>query len=195
MVGIRNLICITGDPPRMGVYPDATAVFDVDSIGLANIVNNLNHGMDLGGNPMGSRTSMLLGVGVNPGSYNLEEELRRFEAKVKAGAEYAVTQPLFDVDLLVAFLARTREFAIPVIAGIWPLTSFRNAEFLVNELRVPIPEAYMDRMRRSESAEAAEAEGLAIAREIVERVRPIAAGIQVSTPMGRYQTAIDVAVD
>jgi len=141
MVGIRNLICITGDPPRMGVYPDATAVFDVDSIGLTNIVNNLNHGLDLGGNPMGSQTSMLLGVGVNPGAHNLEEELRRFEAKVKAGAEFAVTQPLFDVDLFVAFLARTREFAIPIIAGIWPLTSFRNAEFLVNELRVPIPGA------------------------------------------------------
>ena len=195
MVGIRNLLCITGDPPRMGVYPDATAVFDVDSIGLTNIVNNLNHGLDLGGNPLGSRTSMLLGVGVNPGSFNLEEELRRFEAKVKAGAEFAVTQPLFDVDLLVAFLARTREFAIPVIAGIWPLTSLRNAEFLVHELRVPIPEAYMDRMRHANSAEAAEAEGLAIAREIVERVRPIAAGIQVSTPLRRYQTAIDVAVD
>ena len=195
MVGIRNLICITGDPPRMGVYRDATAVFDVDSIGLANIVNNLNHGLDLGGNPLGSRTSMLLGVAVNPGSFNLEEELRRFEAKVKAGAEFAVTQPLFDVDLLVAFLARTREFAIPVIAGVWPLTSFRNAEFLVNELRVPVPQAYLDRMRRAESPEAAEAEGLAIAREIVERVRPIAAGVQVSSPMGRYQTAIDVALD
>lgn len=195
MVGIRNLICITGDPPRMGVYPDATAVFDVDSIGLASIVNNLNHGMDLGGNPLGSRTSMLLGVAVNPGSFNLEEELRRFEAKVKAGAEFAVTQPLFDVDLLVAFLARTREFAIPVIAGVWPLTSFRNAEFLVNELRVPIPQAHLDRMRQAGSPEAGEAEGVAIAREIVERVRPIAAGIQVSSPMGRYQTAIDVALD
>jgi len=195
MVGIRNLICITGDPPRMGVYPDATAVFDVDSIGLASIVNNLNHGMDLGGNPLGSRTSMLLGVAVNPGSFNLEEELRRFEAKVKAGAEFAVTQPLFDVDLLVAFLARTREFAIPVIAGVWPLTSFRNAEFLVNELRVPIPQAHLDRMRQAGSPEAGEAEGVAIAREIVERVRPVAAGIQVSSPMGRYQTAIDVALD
>ena len=195
MVGIRNLICITGDPPRMGVYPDATAVFDVDSIGLTNIVNNLNHGLDLGGNPMGSQTSMLLGVGVNPGAHNLEEELRRFEAKVKAGAEFAVTQPLFDVDLFVAFLARTREFAIPIIAGIWPLTSFRNAEFLVNELRVPIPEAYMDRMRRAEGVEGPAAAGLAIAREIVQSVRPIAAGIQVSTPMGRYQTAIDVALD
>ena len=103
MVGVRNLICITGDPPRMGVYPDATAVFDVDSIGLSTIVNHLNHGMDLGGNPMGSQTALLLGVGANPGAYNLDEELRRFEAKVKAGAEYAVTQPVFDLDLAGRF--------------------------------------------------------------------------------------------
>ena len=192
-VGVRNLICITGDPPRMGVYPDATAVFDVDSIGLSTIVDHLNHGMDLGGNPMGSQTALLLGVGVNPGAYNLDDELRRFEAKVKAGAEYAVTQPVFDLDLLEAFLKRTAEFGIPVIAGIWPLTSFRNAEFMVNELRVPVPEPYMERMRSAESAEAARAEGVAIAQEMVQRVRPLVAGVQLSAPFGRYQTAIDVA--
>jgi homocysteine S-methyltransferase len=193
MVGVRNLICITGDPPRMGVYPDATAVFDVDSIGLSTIVNNLNHGMDLGGNPLGSQTALLLGVGANPGAYNLDEELRRFEAKVKAGAEYAVTQPVFDLDLLDAFLKRTAEFGIPVIAGIWPLTSFRNAEFMVNELRVPVPEPYMERMRSADNAEAARAEGVAIAREMVQRVRPLVAGVQLSAPFGRYQTALDVA--
>ncbi|MBZ5635627.1 MAG: bifunctional homocysteine S-methyltransferase/methylenetetrahydrofolate reductase [Acidobacteriia bacterium] len=193
MVGVRNLICITGDPPRMGVYPDATAVFDVDSIGLSTIVNNLNHGMDLGGNPMGSQTALLLGVGANPGAYNLDEEIRRYEAKVKAGAEYAVTQPVFDLDLLDAFLKRTAEFGIPVIAGIWPLTSFRNAEFMVNELRVPVPEPYMERMRLADNAEAARAEGVAIAREMVQRVRPLVAGVQLSAPFGRYQTAIDVA--
>ncbi|MBZ5676394.1 MAG: bifunctional homocysteine S-methyltransferase/methylenetetrahydrofolate reductase [Acidobacteriia bacterium] len=193
MVGVRNLICITGDPPRMGVYPDATAVFDVDSIGLSTIVDHLNHGMDLGGNPMGSQTALLLGVGANPGAYNLDDELRRFEAKVKAGAEYAVTQPVFDLDLLDAFLKRTAQFGIPVIAGIWPLTSFRNAEFMVNELRVPVPEFYMERMRLADNAEAARAEGVAIAREMVQRVRPMVAGVQLSAPFGRYQTAIDVA--
>ena len=193
LVGIRDLICITGDPPSSGIYPGATPVFDVDSIGLCTIVNNLNRGLDLGGNPMGSQTALLLGVGANPGAYNLEDELRRFEAKVKAGAEYAVTQPVFDLDLLEAFLKRTAEFGIPVIAGIWPLTSFRNAEFMVNELRVPVPEGYMERMRRAESAEAAGAEGVAIAREMVQRVRPLVAGVQLSAPFGRYQTAIDVA--
>ncbi len=192
-VGVRNLICITGDPPRMGTYPDATAVFDVDAIGLTNIVNNLNHGLDLGGNPMGSQTSLLLGVGANPGALNSDEEAKRFEWKVQAGAEYVVTQPVFDLDLLEAFLRRTEQYRLPIICGIWPLTSFRNAEFMVNELRVPVPEAYMERMRNAESAEAARAEGVAIAREMVERVRPLVAGVQLSAPFGRYQMAIEVA--
>jgi methionine synthase I (cobalamin-dependent)/5,10-methylenetetrahydrofolate reductase len=192
-VGVKNLICITGDPPRMGTYPDATAVFDVDAIGLTNIVNNLNHGMDLGGNPIGSQTALLIGVGANPGALNMDEELRRFEWKIKAGAEYVVTQPVFDLDLLEGFLKRTEQYQRPVIAGIWPLTSYRNAEFMVNELRVPVPDAYMDRMRQAESAEAARAEGVAIAREMVERVRPLVAGVQLSAPFGRYQMAIEVA--
>jgi homocysteine S-methyltransferase len=191
--GVRNLICITGDPPRMGTYPDATAVFDVDAIGLTNIVNNLNHGLDIGGNPMGSRTALALGVGANPGAMNLDQEIRRFEWKVQAGAEYAVTQPVFDLDLLEAFLRRVEHVKIPVIAGIWPLTSFRNAEFMVNELRVPVPEEYMDRMRRVEGAEAARQEGIAIAQEMVRRVRPMVQGVQLSAPFGRYTMAIEVA--
>jgi homocysteine S-methyltransferase len=192
-VGVRNLICITGDPPRMGTYPDATAVFDVDAIGLTNIVNNLNRGLDLGGNPMGSQTALLLGVGANPGALNPDEEARRFDWKVEAGAEYVVTQPVFDLDLLETFLKRTEQHKLPIICGIWPLTSYRNAEFMVNELRVPVPEAYMERMRNAESAEAARAEGVAIAREMVERVRPMVAGVQLSAPFGRYQMAIEVA--
>jgi methionine synthase I (cobalamin-dependent)/5,10-methylenetetrahydrofolate reductase len=192
-VGVRNLICITGDPPRMGAYPDATAVFDVDSIGLTNIVNNLNHGLDLGGNPIGSQTALLIGVGANPGALNLDEELRRFEWKVKAGAEYVVTQPVFDLNLLERFLQRTEQYGLPVIAGIWPLTSYRNAEFMVNELRVPVPEPYMERMRNAETAESARAEGVAIAREMVQRCRGLVAGVQLSAPFGRYQMAIEVA--
>ena len=191
--GIRNLICITGDPPRMGTYPDATAVFDVDSIGLTNIANNLNQGLDLGGNPMGSQTALLIGVGANPGAPNIDEELRRLEAKMRAGAEYIVTQPIFDLALLEVFLTRTADLKLPVIAGIWPLTSFRNAEFMVNELRVPVPAAYMARMQRAESAEAAEAAGVAIAREMVEQVRGMVAGVQLSAPFGRYRLAVEVA--
>ena len=123
----------------------------------------------------------------------MDEELKRFEWKVRAGAEYVVTQPVFDLDLLEAFLKRTEHHKLPLIAGIWPLTSFRNAEFMVNELRVPVPEEYMDRMRRAENAEAARAEGIAIAREMVERVRPMVQGVQLSAPFGRYQMAIEVA--
>jgi methionine synthase / methylenetetrahydrofolate reductase(NADPH) len=191
--GVRNLICITGDPPRMGSYPDATAVFDVDAIGLVNIANNLNHGLDIGGNAMGSQTALLIGVGVNPGALNMDEEIRRFEWKVQAGAEYVVTQPVFDLGLLEQFLKRIEHVKIPVICGIWPLTSFRNAEFMVNELRVPVPEYYMERMRLVDSAEKSREEGVAIAREMVARVRGMVQGVQLSAPFGRYQMAIDVA--
>ncbi len=192
-VGIRNLICITGDPPRMGSYPAATAVFDVDSIGLSNIVNNLNHGLDIGGNPVGSQTTLALGVGANPGALNMDEEIHRFEWKVQAGAEYVVTQPVFDVDLIEQFLKRIQHVKIPVIAGIWPLTSYRNAEFMVNELRVPVPEPYMERMRKADGAEKARQEGTAIAQEMVTRVRSLVQGVQLSAPFGRYQMAIEVA--
>ncbi len=192
-VGVRNLICITGDPPRMGAYPDATAVFDVDAIGLVNIVRNLNHGLDIGGNPMGSQTALLIGVGANPGALNMDEEIRRFEWKVEAGAEYVVTQPVFDLELLEKFLLRIDHVKIPVICGIWPLTSYRNAEFMVNELRVPVPEEFMARMRRVDSAEKARDEGVAIAREMTARVRRMVQGVQLSAPFGRYQMALDVA--
>ena len=191
--GIRNLICITGDPPRMGAYPDATAVFDVDAIGLVNIVRNLNHGLDIGGNPMGSQTGLLTGVGANPGALNMDEEIRRFDWKTEAGAEYVVTQPVFDLKLLEAFLKRIAHVKIPVVCGVWPLTSYRNAEFMVNELRVPVPEEFMERMRRVDNAEMSRQEGVAIAREMVERIRPLVAGVQLSAPFGRYQMALDVA--
>ncbi len=191
--GVRNLLCITGDPPRMGAYPAATAVFDVDSIGLCHIVTNLNHGLDIGGNPIGSQTSLLLGVGANPGALNLDEELQRFEWKVEAGAEYVITQPVFDLNLLEQFCRRIEHLRIPVIAGVWPLTSYRNAEFMVNELRVPVPEQSMERMRNADSAERARQEGIAIAQEMVSQLRPLVAGVQLSAPFGRYQMAIEVA--
>lgn len=191
--GVRNLICITGDPPRMGTYPDASAVFDVDSIGLTNIANQLNQGLDIGGNPIGSQTALLIGVGANPGAVNMDEELRRFAWKMEAGAEYVVTQPVFDLNLLEQFLRHIEQYRIPVIAGIWPLTSYRNAEFMVNELRVPVPQDYMDRMRMADSAEKARAEGIAIAQEMASRVRKTVGGAQLSAPFGRYEMAVQVA--
>jgi homocysteine S-methyltransferase len=190
--GIRNLICITGDPPKLGNYPDATAVFDVDAIGLVNLVRNLNNGRDIGGNPIGTATGFVVGVGANPGVPNIDEEVRRFEYKVEAGGEYAVTQPVFDVALLETFLKRIDGFRIPVIAGIWPLVSVRNAEFMKNELRVSVPDAIIERMSRQTGAEAARAEGIAIAREMLLALRDMVQGAQISAPLGRYSSALDV---
>jgi len=191
-VGIRNLICITGDPPKMGNYPDATAVFDVDAIGLVNIVRNLNHGLDLGSNPIGPGTGFVIGVGANPGLTDMDEEIRRFEYKVQAGAEYVVTQPVFDLRLLENFLRRIEHCRIPVIAGIWPLVSVRNAEFMKNELRVSVPDAILERMARAQTPEVARAEGVAIAREMLIAARQTVQGAQISAPMGRYSSAVDV---
>jgi methionine synthase I (cobalamin-dependent)/5,10-methylenetetrahydrofolate reductase len=190
--GIRNLICITGDPPKMGNYPDATAVFDVDAIGLVNIVHNLNRGLDLGGNPIGAGTSFVIGVGANPGLPNLDEEIKRFEYKVQAGAEYVVTQPVFDLRLLENFLRRIEHCRIPVVAGIWPLVSARNAEFMKNELRVSVPDEILQRMTRATTPEAAREEGVAIAREMLAAVRERVQGAQISAPQGRYTSAVDV---
>jgi len=190
--GIRNLICITGDPPKMGNYPDATAVFDVDAIGLVNIVQNLNRGLDIGGNPIGVGTSFVIGVGANPGVPNLDEEIRRFEYKVEAGAEYAVTQPVFDLSLLETFLRQIEHCRIPVVAGIWPLVSVRNAEFMKNELRVSVPNSILERMAQAKTPEAAREEGIAIAREMLVAVRHMVQGAQISAPLGRYASAVDV---
>ena len=191
-MGMHNLICITGDPPKMGNYPDATAVFDVDAIGLVNIVHNLNFGLDIGGNPIGTGTKFVIGVGANPGIVNIDEEVRRFEYKVEAGAEYAVTQPVFDVNLLEQFLRRIEHHRIPVLAGIWPLTSVRNAEFMKNELRVSVPDSILERMAKAPNAEAARAEGILIAREMLRQVRGLVQGAQVAAPLGRYSSAIEV---
>src|ERR1700751_4939816 len=190
--GIRNLICITGDPPKMGNYPDATAVFDVDAIGLVNIVHNLNRGLDIGGNPIGAGTAFVIGIGANPGLSDLDEEIRRFGYKVQAGAEYAVTQPVFDLALLENFLRRIEHCRVPVIAGIWPLVSVRNAEFMKNELRVSVPEAIVERMSRAGTPEAAREEGISIAREMLVAVRDLVQGAQISAPLGRYASAVDV---
>jgi len=191
-VGIKNLICITGDPPKMGNYPDATAVFDVDAIGLVNVVHNLNRGLDLGGNPIGAGTGFVIGVGANPGLTDLDEEIRRFEYKVAAGAEYVVTQPVFDIRLLETFLRRIEHCRIPVVAGIWPLTSVRNAEFMKNELRVSVPDSILERMARTQTPETARGEGVAIAREMLVAVRHTVQGAQISAPQGRYSSAVDV---
>jgi methionine synthase I (cobalamin-dependent)/5,10-methylenetetrahydrofolate reductase len=191
-IGLRNILCLTGDPPKLGNYPDATAVFDVDAIGLVNIVRRLNHGLDIGSNSIGASTNFTIGVAANPGVPDIEHELRRFAYKVEAGAEYSITQPVFDLRLLEEFLNRIESFRIPVIAGIWPLTSLRNAEFMKNDLRVSMPEEIMLRMAQADTPDAARKEGILIAQEMLEAVRPMVQGVQVSAPFGRYIAAAEV---
>ncbi len=193
--GLNNLLLITGDPPKMGPYPDATAVFDIDAIGLTNLVARLNRGLDPGGNPLGDRTRFLIGVGVNPAATDLERELKRFAWKAEAGAEYAVTQPVFDLDQLDRFLARVEPFRVPIVAGIWPLVSLRNAEFLANEVPgISVPDAVLDRMRRASAVgkDAALEEGVLIAREMLAAVSERVQGVQVSAPLGRVPVALEV---
>lgn len=194
-LGLHNLLIITGDPPKMGPYPDATAVFDIDAIGLTNMVNKLNHGLDIGNNPIGRPTAFSIGVGVNPGAVNMEEEIRRFEWKVEAGAEYAITQPVFDTEQLKRFLDLIAHVRIPIVAGIWPLVSFRNAEFLHNEVPgVEVTAEILERMRvaSEKGKEEAREEGIAIARESLIAVRDVIQGVQVSAPFGNVKYALQV---
>ena len=198
-IGLKNILCLTGDPPKLGNYPDATAVFDVDAIGLVNIVNRLNHGLDIGGNGIGASTGFTIGVAANPGVPDLDNEVRRFAYKVEAGAEYAITQPVFDLHVLEAFLKRVEGFRIPVIAGIWPLTSLRNAEFMKNDLRVSVPDPILLRMQQADTPELARAEGVRIAQEMLKSARSMGyggiQGVQVSAPFGRYTVAAEVIAE
>ncbi len=194
-VGLRNILIITGDPPKLGDYPDATAVFDVDSIGLTNMVNRMNHGVDLGGTKLDTPTAFHIGVGVNPGAIDLEHEIRRFEWKVDAGAEFAITQPVFDPQILLDFLPKISHVKIPIIAGVWPLVSLRNAEFMNNEVPgCSVPDVYMERMRKAQeiSKEEARAEGIRIAQEAVTRLKEHVQGFQVNAPFGKIEYPMKV---
>jgi homocysteine S-methyltransferase len=191
-MGLKNILCLTGDPPKMGSYPNATAVFDVDAIGLTKIARDLNHGLDIGGASIGGSTGFTLSVAANPGVADIDNEVRRFAAKVEAGGEFAITQPVFDLRLLEEFLKRIEGFRIPVVAGIWPLTSVKNAEFMRDALKVSMPQQILDRMGAAASPEAAREEGVAIAREMLEEVRGRVQGVQVSAPFGKYKAAAQV---
>ncbi len=192
-MGLRNLMLVTGDPGRVGDYPDATAVFDVDSIGLTNVVSRLNQGFDVGGQGIGTPTAFHVGVSVNPAAPNLDHELRRFDYKVEAGAEFVVTRPIFDAPAFEKFLKRIEGARLPIVAGVFPFESARNAEFVANELPgVLVPDALIERMRRTASAEAAAGEGIAIAQEIGQALRGAVQGVQVSTQSGDIETALAV---
>jgi len=192
-MGLRNLLITTGDPPIVGDYPQATGVFDVDSIGLTNLVARLNHGLDVGGASVGTPTSFHLGVAVNPTALDAELEVKRFAYKAEAGAEFAVTQAVFDVEALKAFLARIAPHRVPVIAGIYVFESLRNAEYMANEVPgVRVPAALVERMRVADEAGRAPEEGLAIARELVAAVRPFVSGVQVGTAGRQFSSILGV---
>jgi methionine synthase / methylenetetrahydrofolate reductase(NADPH) len=191
-MGLRNLLGITGDVRTLGDIPDATAVFDVDSIGLTNVLTRLNHGLDVGGQPIGQPTAFHVGVMVNPAADDLDAEVRRFEFKVDAGAEFAVTRPVFDVAAMERFLARIAGFRIPIVAGLWPFESVLNAEFMANEVPgVTVPEPLLQRMRRTADDAAAAREGILIAHELGAALRPMVQGLHISAPSGRLALAVE----
>jgi homocysteine S-methyltransferase len=192
-IGVRNLLIITGDPPKLGEYPSATGVFDMDSIALTTVVRNLNRGADIGGNGIDPPTSLVIGVGANPVAADLEREIERFRQKVLAGAEFAITQPVFDPDCLFRFLDAIEGCRIPMIAGMWPFTSFKNAEFMANEVPgVVVPEVLLTRMSKAATKEHGQALGIEIAQELVAKIQDRVAGFAVSAPFGNVSTALAV---
>lgn len=194
--GVRNLLVLSGDPPTQGPYPDATVILDIDSIGLINVLTGLNHALDPGGASVGEPTRFVVGMSTNPDALDLDREVERFMYKVEAGADFAVTQPVFDVGALARFLERTAQWPLPILAGVWPLASLRSAEFLANEVPgVVVPDAVVERMRRAEAdggPAGARTEGIRIAREVVGAVRPLVRGVHVATPDGDVDAALDV---
>ncbi len=193
-LGIKNVLAITGDPPKIGNYPDATGVFDVDSIGLINIINRLNNGLDISGAPIGNPTGFHIGCGANPGALNLDQELKRIDWKIEAGAEFIMTQPVFDLHIFENFFKRIEHYKIPIIAGIWPLTSLRNAEFMNNE--VPgcnVPNEILEQFRKVEtSKDKSRILGIEIANKTLSSLMGAIQGVQISVPFGNIQSAFNV---
>ncbi|MCF7958019.1 MAG: bifunctional homocysteine S-methyltransferase/methylenetetrahydrofolate reductase [Phycisphaerae bacterium] len=192
-IGLRNVLIITGDPPKLGDYPDATAVFDLDAIGLTRVVKNLNQGIDIGNNTFSPPLSLILGVGANPVATDIDREVERFSQKVRAGAEYAITQPIFDADMLLRFLDKIEPFRIPIVAGIWPFASYKNAEFMANEVPgVVVPNSILERMSKAKTREDGQKMGIEIARELVRAIEDKVEGFAVSAPFGKVETSLAV---
>lgn len=188
---LRNVLLITGDPPKLGDYPDATAVFDLDSVALTGVVRGLNSGLDIAGNPLPQPLGLTIGVGANPVASDLRREIERFRLKAAAGAEYVITQPVFDTEMFFAFQAAVEDCQIPLIAGIWPFTSYKNAEFMANEVPgVTVPAHLLERMAKAQTREESQKIGIEIAHEMITELAPHVAGFAVSAPFGNVQTAL-----
>ena len=191
--GLHNLVVITGDPPKVGDYPHATAVFDLDSIGILRLIQNFNHGLDPAGKDFGEPTRFLCACGAEPAAMDYDRELRRLELKKAAGAEFIMTQPVYDHAVLERFLADTAHLDLPVLVGLLPLASYRNAEFLHNEVPgMAVPEAIRDRMEKAGSGVSARAEGVRIAQETLEQVKDRVVGAYVMPPFGRFAAALEI---
>jgi homocysteine S-methyltransferase len=192
-LGLRNLVIITGDPPKMGDFPDASAVYDLDSIGILKLAARLNHGVDPGGKALGATTRFVLATGAEPASLNYAREISRLHEKKAAGAELVMTQPVYDARVLERFLDDVAPLGLPVLVGLLPLASYRNAEFLHNEVPgMQVPDTVRERMRKAGSGAAARKEGVAIAREMLAAVRGRVAGAYVMPPLERYELALEV---
>jgi homocysteine S-methyltransferase len=192
-IGLRNMLVITGDPPKMGDYPQATGVFDMDSIALTGVIRNLNRGIDLGGSRFNPPTSLVIGVGANPVAADIKREIEKFQQKVMAGAEFAITQPVFDADTLFRFLDATKSSKIPIIAGIWPFTSLKNAEFMANEVPgVVVPPELLQRMSKAKTQQDGRVIGVEIAKELIDEIHDSVAGFAVSAPLGNVKMALAV---
>jgi homocysteine S-methyltransferase len=191
VIGLKNILIITGDPPKLGAYPDSTGVFDLDSIALTEVAAKLNRGLDIGGNTFSPTADLAIAVGANPVAENIEREIERFKQKVEAGAEFAITQPVFDEKMLFDFLDSVSEFRIPIIAGIWPFTSFKNAEFMANEVPgVVVPKKWLEKMSQATTKEQGRRIGIEIAREMIERIKDHVEGFAVSAPFGNVRMAL-----
>ena len=192
-IGVNNILFITGDPPKLGDYPFASGVFDVDAIGILKVATGLNRGLDIGRHPIGGATRFFAGAGVDPSALDMKREISRMREKAAAGAKFFITQPVFSVESLEVVLAIAAELGVPVIAGVWPLASYRNAEFMQNEVPgVVIPESVMRRMAAGETKQHQHDTGVEIARETIEQIKNKVAGVQVAAPFGRVETSIAV---
>lgn len=192
-LGLRNVLAVTGDPPKLGDYPYATAVFDVDSVGLVKVLSRLNRGLDLAANPLGPALPFHIGVGVNPGAIDFEAELHKFEQKVEAGAEYCLTQPVYEPRYLERFLEASKKHRIPVLVGILPLVSSRNAEFLHNEVPgMAVPQRVRDLLAKASTKDQAQRVGVDIARDALSAARDLVDGAYVMPPFNRFELALEV---
>ena len=196
-LNVNNILFITGDPPKLGAYPFASGVFDLDSIGMLKLQKRLNQGLDVAGKSIGTVTKAFMGAGADPNALDMDREIRRTREKIQAGAQFIITQPVFDVEPLLRFMDAVPELATtPLIAGIWPLASLRNAEFMKAEVPgVVVPDAIIERMGRPATKEDQRKVGIEIAREAIAAIRDRVAGVQVSAPFGNVSTAIAVAQD